>query len=51
MIIMMFETAKFAENEFKLTKLHTLKSIIAKYNNGEHKLIGDYEYPYSIIEQ
>ena len=51
MVIMMFDTAKFAENEFKQTKLHTLKGVIDKYNKGEHKLIGDYEYPYSVIEQ
>ena len=50
MIIIMFETAKFAENEFKLTKLHNLKGLIVKYNKGEHKLIGHYEFPYSIIE-
>lgn len=43
MVIIMWETAKLAEKE--------KKGMVLLYNRGEHKLLGDYEYPYSIIEK
>jgi len=50
MVIMMYDTAKHLENEFKQTGFHGHKSMIHKYNKGDHKLVGDYEFPYSIID-
>ena len=44
MIIVMYDTAKYAEKAQR-------EDLVIRYNKGEHKLVGDYEFPYSIIEK